>query len=147
MCVGAWAIPVRKYGAARCPQGHFFFISLWIYTMNRCFSSALRRLGTTSVALLISSQVFGQSAAHTGARPVPTTAQSAELRIEQHPLITLNGQADRLSPGARIYNLNNALVMSSTLAGKTVPVRYVRDPQGLVHEIWLVRDTNNPSAR
>jgi hypothetical protein len=82
-----------------------------------------------------------------GARAVPSTATAATLRVEQPPLITLDGQADRLSPGARIYSPARTLVLSASLIGLALPVRYVRDMQGQVHEIWLLQDPHAAAPR
>ena len=57
------------------------------------------------------------------------------------PIITMDGKDDRLSPGARVRDLNNMLVMSGALAGKTVYTVYKRDSAGLVHEVWLLTET------
>ena len=57
------------------------------------------------------------------------------------------GRASELSPGARIYGPNRTLVLSATLVGQTLPVRYVRDLQGLVHEVWLAREHHTAPAR
>lgn len=54
------------------------------------------------------------------------------------PEITVNGQPDRLSPGARIRDLNNMLVLSGGLANKSIYTVYKRDPSGLVHEVWML---------
>ena len=54
------------------------------------------------------------------------------------PIITVNGQPDRLSPGSRVRDLNNMLVLSGAMAGKTYYTVYKRDPSGLVHEVWLL---------
>jgi hypothetical protein len=54
------------------------------------------------------------------------------------PLITVDGVADRLSPGARIRDRNNMLMLSGQLAGKTLYTVYRRDGAGLVHEVWLL---------
>ena len=54
------------------------------------------------------------------------------------PLITVNGQPDRLSPGARIRDVNNLLVLSGQLAGREMYAVYKRDGAGLVHEVWLL---------
>jgi hypothetical protein len=50
----------------------------------------------------------------------------------------MDGKPDRLSPGARIRDLNNMLVLSGGLVGKTIPVVYRRDAAGLVHEVWIL---------
>lgn len=54
------------------------------------------------------------------------------------PVITVDGKPDRLSPGSRIRDTNNMLVLSGALAGKTVYTVYRRDSLGLVHEVWLL---------
>ncbi|HSV83889.1 MAG TPA: hypothetical protein VLK85_32225 [Ramlibacter sp.] len=54
------------------------------------------------------------------------------------PIIAMDGQPDRLSPGARVRDTNNMLVLSGALAGKTVYTVYRRDSAGLVHEAWLL---------
>ncbi|MBI5278195.1 MAG: hypothetical protein HY854_17235 [Burkholderiales bacterium] len=54
------------------------------------------------------------------------------------PIVTINGQPDRLSPGARIRDRNNMMVMSGSLAGQDHYSVYRRDSAGLVHEVWLL---------
>ncbi len=72
-------------------------------------------------------------------REAPKDVKPAIIAVSATPPeITVNGQPDRLSPGARIRDLNNLLVLSGALAGKTVYTVYKRDPSGLVHEVWLL---------
>ncbi len=52
----------------------------------------------------------------------------------------MDGQPDRLSPGARVRDRNNMLVLSGALAGKTLYTVYRRDAAGLVHEVWLLNE-------
>jgi hypothetical protein len=56
------------------------------------------------------------------------------------PVITMDGKDDRLSPGARVRDVNNMLVLSGALANKTVYTIYRRDGSGLVHEVWLLTE-------
>jgi len=56
------------------------------------------------------------------------------------PIISVDGQPDRLSPGARVRDRNNMLVLSGALAGKTLYTVYRRDAAGLVHEVWLLNE-------
>jgi hypothetical protein len=56
------------------------------------------------------------------------------------PLITVDGKADRFSPGARIHDRNNMLVLTGAIAGKSVYTVYKRDSMGLVHEAWLLNE-------
>jgi hypothetical protein len=58
--------------------------------------------------------------------------------VTRPPEITLDGKPDRLSPGSRIRDLNNMLVLSAGIIGKTLPVVYKRDAAGLVHEVWIL---------
>lgn len=61
--------------------------------------------------------------------------------VVQPPDVMMNGAADRLSPGARIRGTNNMLVMSGALIGQKVLVNYVREPSGLLQEIWILTST------
>lgn len=71
-------------------------------------------------------------------RALPANAMLGELRVVQPPEVVLNGNATRLSPGARIRSQANTLVMSATLVGQTLAVAYVTEPHGLVHEVWIL---------
>jgi len=107
--------------------------------MNRCLSApkgfffglTALLIGVTSLAPMpLHAQEFG--------RQFPAAARRATLEVTTPPNVLLNGQAERLSPGARIKGLNNQLVLSSTLVGQRVLVNYLRDPQGLLHEVWIL---------
>ncbi|MBI2772815.1 MAG: hypothetical protein HYX47_24585 [Burkholderiales bacterium] len=71
-------------------------------------------------------------------REAPKDVKAATMVITAPPEITLNGKPDRLSPGSRIRDLNNMLVLSGGVVGKNLPVVYRRDAAGLVHEVWLL---------
>ena len=111
--------------------------------MNRCLCSITTAALTWRTALLttallsLANGAFAQDAV----RPFPATAKRAILQVTNPPEILLNGQAARLSPGARIRGVNNLLLMSGSLAGQTVLVNYVRDAQGMVHEVWVLNAT------
>jgi hypothetical protein len=136
---GASQYPCENAGLS-VPFAGTFFISLWIYTMNRCLWARTAGAAVLLCALNATALAQAPTPSPSGVRAIPATAQAATLRVEQPPLITLNGQADRLSPGARIYGPNRQLVLSASLLGQAVPVRYVRDLQGLVHEVWLAEE-------
>jgi hypothetical protein len=72
-------------------------------------------------------------------RQFPKLAKRGELVI-----LSLDGKVDRLSPGVRIRDANNNLVLSGTLVEQKLPVRYLRDNIGLVHQIWVL---NTEEAR
>lgn len=71
-------------------------------------------------------------------RVPPADVKPARMVVTTPPQITLDGKADRLSPGARIRDTRNLMVLSGSLAGQTVPVVYRREAAGLVHEVWLL---------
>jgi len=105
--------------------------------MNRCFSRVSRRtfVHLSSVAILAA----GSSAlAQSSIRPFPEAALRATMVVVQPPEVQMDGRTMRLSPGARIHSTSNALVMSASLVGQELTVNYVPDPQGLVHQVWLL---------
>ncbi|MES2581904.1 MAG: hypothetical protein V4627_04240 [Pseudomonadota bacterium] len=111
--------------------------------MNRCIpsttaSTAPWRAALLSAALLV---LAGTAFAQEAVRNFPAAAKRATLQVNYPPDILLNGQNARLSPGARIRGTNNLLVMSGTLAGQSLPVHYVLDGQGMVHEVWILNAT------
>ena len=56
------------------------------------------------------------------------------------PIITVDGKADRFSPGVRIRDRQNMLVLTGSVAGKSLYTVYKRDSMGLVHEVWLLNE-------
>lgn len=107
--------------------------------MNRC----LVFLRIPALALVIS--LAGASAlapvtalAQGLVRPFPKAALRGMLEVTAPPQVLINGQPARLSPGARIKGTNNLIVMSGTLVGRQLLVNYVRDAQGLLHDVWIL---------
>jgi hypothetical protein len=62
------------------------------------------------------------------------------MQITTPPELLLNGKAERLSPGSRIHSDNNMLVLSGALVGQKLLVNFVREPHGLVHEVWILTE-------
>jgi hypothetical protein len=96
--------------------------------MNRCIKVFL--ISLTLLAGLVHAQGL--------VREAPRDVKHGHITITTPPEIVLDGKPDRLSPGVRIHDLNNMVVLSASLAGKTVPVVYQRDSTGLVHEAWIL---------
>ena len=101
--------------------------------MNRCAPALL--LG----ALLLGSFSVVAQMPHR-VPPIPGTAERGWFQVVAPPLVQLNGQAERLAPGARIRGTTNLLQMSASLVGQTLAVAYVRDTQGLLHEVWILTE-------
>ena len=111
--------------------------------MKRCTS----RLPAALTTALLLSLVYGftatpASAQTSDAKPVvrefPKAALRGELVTKNHPVITLNGKEERLSPGARIFDKNNYLVLSAQLTGQNLLVNYLRDGGGQIHQVWIL---------
>jgi hypothetical protein len=98
--------------------------------MKRCLSLLLVCLA------LLAGAAFAQGMQRTA----PKDVVLGRMTVAQPPEIAMDGKPDRLSPGARIRNLNNMLVLSGSIAGQTLPVVYRRDAAGLVHEVWQLTE-------
>ena len=70
--------------------------------------------------------------------PISAKSQYGVLRVVAPPEVLLNGKPARLSPGSRIRGTNNLMVMSGSLVGQDLKVRYTLEPLGLVHEVWIL---------
>ena len=79
-------------------------------------------------------------------REAPKDVVLGQLVVTAPPQVTIDGKPDRLSPGSRIRDLNNMLVLSGGIVGKKLPVVYRRDAAGLVHEVWILTDAEYRSS-
>ena len=106
--------------------------------MNRCTSRLLSLL----FILAASASVPAGAQTSTGFTPAVRTFPAAALRGEMvvlaPPVITLDGKADRLTPGSRIHGLDNMLRMSGALVNQKLVVNYLREGTGNVHEVWIL---------
>lgn len=97
--------------------------------MNRCLP-ARKGFFLGLMSLLLVTLAPAPVAAQELARQFPAAAKRGTLEVTQPPNILINGRAERLSPGARIKNTNNLIVLSGSLVGQALLVNYLRDPQG-----------------
>ena len=101
--------------------------------MNRWIRSALAGLSLATAAFAASSQGI--------TREAPKDVKPGIMAVSATPpIITMDGKDDRLSPGVRIRDLNNMLVLTGGLANRTVYTVYKRDSAGMVHEVWLLTE-------
>ena len=115
--------------------------------MNRCnylASPDRRTLTQRATSLLVGALLcalapatFAQNAPP---RPFPAKAQRGVMVVVQPPELLINDRPERLSPGARIRGPNNMMVMSGALVGQKLLVHYVREPLGLIHEVWILTE-------
>lgn len=111
-----------------------------MYTMNRWFALFKTPLLSLALCLTVVTGLLPGMAAAQGlaVRQFPTKALRGMLEVTAPPNILLNNKPARLSPGVRIKNTKNLIVMSATLVGKPLLVNYVTDPQGMLHEVWIL---------
>jgi hypothetical protein len=104
-----------------------------------------------SAASLSAPSVQAQATLPAGFEPVPRVfpqaARRGTLVVVAPPEILMDGKPERLSPGARIRDPKNRLILSGTLAGQEVLVNYVRDALGLVHEVWIITEAEARQRR
>jgi hypothetical protein len=99
--------------------------------MKRCISKLL--------ALAVSlTALSGSALAQFSTRPFPPNTLRGAMVVTNPPELVMNGKVERLSPGARIRGANNMLVMSGSIVGQNLLVNFVREPNGLVHEVWVL---------
>ncbi len=110
--------------------------------MNRFTSVVSRRLALAA-ALGLALPALAQQAT---VRPFPPKAERGAMVITNPPELLMNGKPARLSPGARIRGANNMLVMSGALVGQNLLVNFVREPSGLVHEVWILTEAEARQA-
>ena len=112
--------------------------------MNRCVHLSPTALLLAAFVGLLSPSVQAQTDpadqnyASSSARSFPQAALRGELTVQAPPEITLNGKAERLTPGARIFNADNNLVLSGSLINQKLLVNYMRDASGQVHQVWIL---------
>ena len=100
--------------------------------MNRWIRTALLTLSLAATAAV--AQITTERGAPLGVKPALIAVSATP------PIIQVDGKDDRFSPGARIRDRDNRLVLTGGLAGKTVYSVYKRDASGLVHEVWLLNE-------
>ena len=107
--------------------------------MNRCTPHTLAILAVLAASALLAGCAKDSAGATSFVRQFPATALRGEMVVSPTPpAITLDGKPDRLSPGSRIRDANNLLVLSGALVNQKVVVNYLRENAGNVHEVWIL---------
>lgn len=99
--------------------------------MNRCTRTLL-----ASVAAVLT--IASAQAQDIIRQTIPGSAKLGVMQVTLPPEVLMDGKVDRLSPGARIRAENNMMVVSGALSGQSLLVAYVREPQGMLHEVWIL---------
>ena len=106
--------------------------------MNRCTPHSLTLLAVLTASAVLGACAKDSTSATSAVRQFPAAALRGEMVVTAPPAITLDGKPDRLSPGSRIRDANNLLVLSGALVNQKVVVNYLRENAGNVHEVWIL---------
>jgi hypothetical protein len=106
--------------------------------MNRCVPHPTLLLAVLAASALLAACAKDSSGGAFAVRPFPAAALRGEMVVTAPPAITLDGKPDRLSPGSRIRDANNLLVLSGALVNQKVVVNYLRENAGNVHQVWIL---------
>jgi hypothetical protein len=113
-------------------------------TMNRCkarfdalFFVALCAIFAPAVTFFPSTAA-AQNADAPGGRNFPEGTLRGSFMVVNYPEIQVDGQTERLAPGARIRSAQNMFVMPAAITGQKLLVNYTRDAAGLVREVWVL---------
>ena len=107
--------------------------------MIRCWTfHRHHRLFAASICLGALAALLSPPAQAQMQRLFPHGVQRAQISFVEPPQVLLDGRPERLAPGARVRNEHNMIALSGTLRGKTFVVNYLRDPAGVVRDIWIL---------
>ncbi len=105
--------------------------------MHRCVHIALA-LGAALTFGLAPQAGWSQAPNH---RSFPATALRAKMMVVAPPIVVINGDERRLSPGSRIRGQDNLFVLSGALVGQTYTVHYTLDENGQLADVWVLNTT------
>ena len=111
--------------------------------MNRCLSICALALALLGIGAQAQTGTTSQNLTTTNGtvvavRTFPANALRGTLVVVAPPEVTLDGTVDRLSPGSRIRGLNGMFALSGSLVGQFLPVMYTREPNGMLHDVWIM---------
>ncbi len=95
---------------------------------------------TGLIASLAQAQLtpVGQTPHGQNIRRFSDKAERADFVVTQWPNVTINGGAQRLAAGSRIFNERNMIVMPASLTGQKYVVNYTKDLDGSVRDVWIL---------
>ena len=73
-------------------------------------------------------------------RVFPERARRGDMKAYDYPSMKIGDKIYRLSPGSRIFNRNNLIIMPASLQTQTAPVMYTLDMRGDLASIWLLSE-------
>ena len=95
---------------------------------------------------LLASMLTLVCATQAGAERVfPEKAKRGDMKAYAYPSMKIDDNIYRLSPGSRIFNQQNLIIMPASLQVQTAPVMYMLDMSGDLSRVWLL--TGEEAAR
>ena len=108
--------------------------------MNRCTFRPAAALLLTLSAALSTWPALAQTDSAPVVRDFPKAALRGEMVVLAPPEISMDGKPDRLSPGTRMRDSGNLLVLTGQVINQKLTVNYLRDNMGLVQQVWILSD-------
>ena len=71
-------------------------------------------------------------------RVFPKGTVRGQMHFVRDKEVFVNGQREKLSPGVRLHDEKGRIPLRGALDGKAYTVNYVRDPRGVIREVWLL---------
>ena len=68
----------------------------------------------------------------------PQKVQRGKITFTGTREVMLNDRPERLAPGVVVRNERNTVALTGSLRGNSFTVNYLRDPMGLVREVWIL---------
>ena len=73
-------------------------------------------------------------------RAFPQNTLRGAMVFGDYPQVTLNGRGAQLSPGTRVRDQDNRIVLAASLTGARLLVHYTLDMGGAqVQDVWILR--------
>ena len=108
--------------------------------MNRWPKAPKAHLFIAACAMLASAAATFPTESHAQFQRIfPQDVKRGTIKFSEIPLeVKLDGTEERLAPGARVRGPQNTFVLNNQLVGETYTVNYIRDPAGMVRDVWLL---------
>jgi len=105
--------------------------------MNRCTKPLIASLFIAVSALMTGALAVFPSEAQ-AQRLFPQKVQRGKITFVNTREVMLNDRPERLAPGVVVRNERNTVALTGSLRGNSFTVNYLRDPMGLVREVWIL---------
>ena len=117
-----------------------------VIELNQLSVCACRRSGQYGVitvqrfllAFLVSILALLCSAHAWAERNFPQNALRGDMKGYEYPAMKIGDRIYRLSPGSRIFNEQNRIVMPASLESRKTPIMYQLDMRGDLSQVWLL---------